>query len=205
MSMQFQHPFQESQFDIFDWYPKFQSCQRYFLDHAQHSGPVQAVGAFVNILLPFQTPSPSSPAPIRTTPPAVPASARATGSVRPPIGSEVSIIPYIRRLVVTGFDSPAVLHGFFGDDWLQGIGPVHETERRNFLFAAKSDSWLGVKSHYDMADGQTVPFLRPLQHVTEEEIQGAESNWSEWLAMQDWMLGPRAPPRRWRASCEGEE
>lgn len=45
-----------------------------------------------------------------------------------------------------------------------------------------------------MADGQTVPFLRPLQNVTEEEIQSAESNWSEWLAMQDWMLGPRSPP-----------
>ncbi|KAH8733276.1 hypothetical protein BGZ61DRAFT_473985 [Ilyonectria robusta] len=189
MSIQFQHPFQESQFDIFDWYPKFQSCQRYFLDHAQFSGPVQAVGALVNILLPFQKPSPPSPTPTRSAPPPA-TSARATGAVP---GPQVSLVPYIRRLVVTGFDSPAVLHGFFGDDWLQGIGAVHETERRNFLFAAKSDSWLGVKSHYDMADGQTVPFLRPLQHVTEEEIRGAESNWSEWLAMQDWMLGPRAP------------
>ena len=94
---------------------------------------------------------------------------------------------------MTGFDSPAVLHGFFGDDWVQGIGPIHETERRNYLFAAKSDTWVRVKAQYDMTDGQTVPFLRPLQNVTEEEIQGAESYWSEWLAMQDWMLGPRAP------------
>lgn len=45
-----------------------------------------------------------------------------------------------------------------------------------------------------MDDGQSVPFLRPLQGVTEVEIVTAESNWSEWLAMQDWMLGPRAPP-----------
>ncbi|KAK7397670.1 hypothetical protein QQX98_012969 [Neonectria punicea] len=195
MSMQFQHPFQESQFDIFDWYPQFQSCHRYFLDHAQYSGPVQTVGAFVNILLPFQKASLSSPTPpgpgLSAASGVSSASARATGPGS--VGTQVSLIPYIRRLVVTGFDSPAVLHGFFGDDWLQGIGPVHETERRNYLFAAKSDSWLGVKAHYDMADGQTVPFLRPLQSVTEEEIQGAESNWSEWLAMQDWMLGPRAP------------
>ncbi|KPM41661.1 hypothetical protein AK830_g4920 [Neonectria ditissima] len=193
MSIQFQPPFQESQFDIFDWYPQFQSCHRYFLDHAQYSGPVQTVGAFVNILLPFQKVPLSSPMPNGPSLPAVPgaSSARATGPGS--VGTQVSLIPYIRRLVVTGFDSPAVLHGFFGDDWLAGIGPVHETERRNYLFAAKSDSWLGVKAHYDMADGQTVPFLRPLQSVTEEEIQGAESNWSEWLAMQDWMLGPRAP------------
>ncbi|RSL41933.1 hypothetical protein CEP51_007317 [Fusarium floridanum] len=192
MSMQFQSPFQESQFDIFEWYPQFQSCLRYFIDHAQYSSPVQTVAACVNILLPFQkgnsppvTPTRSGPGP----------SASASGTI--PLGlprAPVTLIPYIRRLVVTGFDSPAVLHGFFGDDWMQGIGPIHESERRNYLFAAKSDNWLKVKSQYDMADGQTVPFLRPLQNVTEEEIQGAESNWSEWLAMQDWMLGPRAPP-----------
>jgi hypothetical protein len=103
------------------------------------------------------------------------------------------VIPYIRRLVATSFDSPTVLHGFFGDDWQQGIGPLHDAERRNYLFAAKSDSWLSVKSQYDMEDGQTVPFLRPLQNVTLAEIEAAEANWSEWLAMQDWMLGPRAP------------
>ena len=38
-----------------------------------------------------------------------------------------------------------------------------------------------------------MPFLKPLSNVSEKEIQGAESGWSEWLAMQDWMLGPRAP------------
>jgi hypothetical protein len=105
----------------------------------------------------------------------------------------VTVVPYIRRLVATGFDSPAVLHGFFGDDWAEGIGPFHETERRNYLFAAKSDNWLRVKTNYDMDNGQTIPFLRPLQNVTEKEIQDAETYWSEWLAMQDWMLGPRAP------------
>lgn len=103
------------------------------------------------------------------------------------------MIPYIRRLVATSFDSPAVLHGFFGDDWQDGIGTIHESERRNYLFAAKSDTWLSVKSQYDMEDGQSCPFLRPLQNVSLAEIEAAEANWSEWLAMQDWMLGPRAP------------
>lgn len=105
----------------------------------------------------------------------------------------VSLTPYIRRMVATGFDFPGVLHGFFGDDWTLGIAHLHEVERRNYLFAAKSSSWLDVKSQYDMPDGQTIPFLRPLQNVTEEEIVSAETNWSQWLAMQDWMIGPRNP------------
>jgi hypothetical protein len=41
-------------FDVFDWYPKYQSCQQYFLDHSQYSASVQALAAFINILLPFQ-------------------------------------------------------------------------------------------------------------------------------------------------------
>lgn len=140
---------------------------------------MQAVAAFVNILLPFQ---------------------KAQGSEREhaddPESSArvVALVPYVRRLVATGFDTPAVLHGFFGDDWNAGIGQIHAIERRNFLFAAKSENWVKVKSSYDIEGGQTVPFLRPLQDAIEQEIQGAESSWSEWLAMQDWMLGPRAPP-----------
>lgn len=105
----------------------------------------------------------------------------------------LSLIPYIRRLVATGHDTPAVLHGFFGDDWATGIGELHEVERRNYLFAAKSTSWMKVKQAYDMSPEETVPFLRPLRDASEKEIQAAEVGWSEWLAMQDWMLGPRAP------------
>lgn len=105
----------------------------------------------------------------------------------------VTLTPYVRRLVATGFDVPSILHGFFGDDWAAGIGPLHEAERRNYLFAAKSDTWLRVKASYDMDGEQTIPFLKPLQSVIEKEIEGAEASWSEWLAMQDWMLGPRAP------------
>lgn len=90
-------------------------------------------------------------------------------------------------------DFPGILHGFFGDDWALGIGPLHEQERRNYLFAAKSGGWASVRRDYDMLPAQTVPFLRPLQGVMEVELLAAERAWSEWLAMEDWMLGDRAP------------
>jgi hypothetical protein len=108
-------------------------------------------------------------------------------------GSVTSLIPFIRRLVVTGMDFPGVLHGFFGDDWRTGVGPMHEQERRNYLFAAKSGGWASVKRDYDMLPVETVPFLRPLQKPLDAEIEGAERAWSQWLAMEDWMVGPRAP------------
>jgi hypothetical protein len=197
-------PFVDSQFDIFEWHAQYQSCVRYFLDFAQHSSPVQAVAAFVNIQLPFQRPVhpilSSTPA---GSPPIVPDPSRVAGKMKLPMGplslqhphpaAYVALVPYIRRLVATGFDFPGVLHGFFGDDWVAGVGRMHETERRNYLFAAKSDNWLKVKADYDMSDNQTIPFLQPLQNVAEKEIVSAESKWSEWLAMQDWMLGPRSP------------
>lgn len=213
-------PFVDAQFDIFEWHASFQSCARYFLDHAQHSGPIQAVAAFLNIQLPFQ----KQPHPIYSsndpeTPPShhghhglhsagFPAmSGQGPGpslnslgkmpmqmiSNQPRQQAYVTLTPYIRRLVATGFDVPSILHGFFGDDWAAGIGPLHEAERRNYLFAAKSDNWLRVKASYDMDTEQIIPFLKPLQNVSEKEIVSAESSWSEWLAMQDWMLGPRAP------------
>ncbi|CAI4210444.1 unnamed protein product [Parascedosporium putredinis] len=166
-----QQPFQQSmhgeQFDLFDWYPKFQSCMRYFLDEAQYTGPVQVVASFINIQLPFQ----NSTHPVFSSKPTVGPSASPSTSRPPSLGpvagnrpivsASVALIPYIRRLVATGFDFPAVLHGFFGDDWAMGVGPLHESERRNYLFASKSNSWLEVKAHYDMADGQLVPFLKP--------------------------------------------
>lgn len=218
-------PFLDAQFDIFEWHTHFQSCVRYFLDHAQYNGPVQALAAFVNIRLPFQKPIPVlSSRSVGSPPPPAPgagaqpggfgrqsssgssSSGRGVGggvAARPgelhhsaspqlPL-PHVTLLPYIRRLVATGFDYPAVLHGFFGDDWPTGIGPLHEQERRNYLFAAKSDTWLTVKAAYDMGEEQQVPFLRPLLNVTEKEIVAAEAGWSDWLAMQDWMLGPREP------------
>lgn len=180
----------DPQFDIFDWYPNYQSCQKYFIEHAQQSGPVQAVAAFVNIQLPFQH---------AVNPIIGPPSRAAPGSVLPrttprqSYSTTLSLIPYLRRLVVTGLDFPGVLHGFFGDDWASGVGPLHEQERRNYLFAAKSGGWASVKRDYDMLPLETVPFMRPLQGPVIAEIEAAEKSWSEWLAMEDWMVGPRAP------------
>ena len=189
-------------FDIFDWYPHFQSCHRYFLDHAQHSTPVQALAAFINIVLPYQKslhPVISSTSSSPGVGVGVPGSSRQAASQFPNTGANaghaqaVSLIPYIRRLVATGLDFPGILHGFFGDNWVQGVGPLHEQERRNYLFAAKSGGWASVKSAYDMSPHETIPFLRPLQGTVEKEIEGAEKTWSEWLAMEDWMVGPRSP------------
>ena len=231
----------QTQFDILEWHPYFMSCMRYFLDHAQYYGPVQALAGFLNILLPFQKPNPVlSSKTVR--PPgggsgggspdhhaggdvlmggaSLPSSSGSSSSTipgpssskrEPPVGgyglqsyASATLVPYIRRLVATGFDFPGVLHGFFGDDWEAGIGPLHEQERRNYLFAAKSASWLKVKEAYDMGDEQTVPFLKPLRDATEKEIVGAERCWSEWLAMQDWMLGPRAPPLGGGQGAQGQ-
>ena len=180
----------DPQFDIFDWYPKYQSCQKFFVDHAQKSSPIQAVAAFINIKLPYQqanNPIPGSPSRLNS----LGAFAQSHPSAYQP--SSVSLIPYLRRLVVTGLDFPGVLHGFFGDDWASGVGPLHEQERRNYLFAAKSGGWASVKRDYDMLPLETVPFMRPLQGPVIAEIEAAEKSWSEWLAMEDWMVGPRAP------------
>lgn len=180
---------EDSSFDIFEWYPRYQSCQRYFLDHAQHSVPVQALSAFLNIRLPFQR----QPNPLFNASPTGSTSAGSPSAAMSSVPPSVSLIPYIRRLVATGMDFPGVLHGFFGDDWTTGVGSLHEHERRNYLFAAKSGGWASVKKDYDLSPGETVPFLRPLQGPLDTEIEAAERSWSEWLAMEDWMVGPRAP------------
>ncbi|KAF2117542.1 hypothetical protein BDV96DRAFT_454228, partial [Lophiotrema nucula] len=170
--------------------------------HAQHDNGVQAVAALVNICLPFQWtsnpimnsmgPAPHTAGPGNYTLP-WPRRGPVTNSRGQPLPVFVSLVPYIRRLVVTGMDREGVMHGFFGDDWRKGVGPVHECERRNYLFAAKSVGWAKVKYQYDMSPHESVPFLRPLQDVQLAEIEGAEKTWSQWLAMEDWMVGPRAP------------
>lgn len=177
---------------IFDWYPRYQSCQRYFLDHAQHSVPVQALAAFMNIRLPFQRqPDPIfNSNPVSSTFPT--SSTGATNSV--PAGPPfVPLIPYIRRMIATGFDFPGILHGFFGDDWRGGVGPLHEQERRNYLFAVKSGGWASVKEDYDISPLESVPWLRTLQRPSEAEIAAGDRSWDEWLAMEDWVVGPRMP------------
>jgi len=106
------------------------------------------------------------------------------------------LIPYIKRLVVTGFDKPAILHGLFGDDYKKGVLPHLDCERRNYLFAAKHGGW-SCKRSYDSGTGmggdESVPFMKPLEEARGVELMAAEKAWSGWLAMEDWMVGPRAP------------
>lgn len=198
-----------SQFDVISWYPKYQSCQRYFLEVAQHTYPCQALAAFINIKLPFQRSSNSNDvAPPAPAPPSLLPAFRAASTTYPqqqqqqqqPYGS-VSLHPYIRRLVATGFDVAAILHGWFGDEWGSGVGPLHEQERRNYLFAAKSGGWASVKKEYDVVMDEAVPYLMPLSEVDNTEIEGAERLWSRWLAMEDWMLGARAPGQSEMQDC----
>lgn len=205
-------------FDILEWHPAYQSCQRYFLDHAQHEPATQALCALINIRLPFQ----AFDNPITSSAPPQPASSggyggsnyqfnpfpRAGGSnVNSPNRSRnggsqaaptfVSLVPYVRRLVVTAFDKPPILHGFFGDDYVRGVLPHVDCERRNYLFAAKHGGWRTCKKQYDEGSGgggdESVPFLKPLDEAKIEELTAAEKSWSAWLAMEDWMVGPRAP------------
>lgn len=232
-------------FDILDWHPAYQSCQRYFLDHAQHEPATQALAALINIRLPFQylnnpiassTPgnhassslhSPSQPPPQQQQPnyqfnfprpttlnanstttnptnqptsnsnnPTSP-STRSRSSSAQPTQPFISLIPYLKRLVITGFDKPPILHGLFGDDYPRGILPHLDCERRNYLFAAKHGGWRSCKKQYDMGSGmggdECVPFMKPLDEAKVEELMAAEKAWSQWLAMEDWMVGPRAP------------
>lgn len=208
-------------FDILEWHPAYQSCQRYFLDHAQYEPGTQALCALINIRLPFQylsnsvTSSSSSSSSSRSGPAAGPPNSNysfnftAGGSNTLPSPSRshnspnqapptfISLIPYIRRLIVTGFDKAPILHGFFGDDYTRGILPHVDCERRNYLFAAKGGGWRSCKKQYDVGSGmggdESVPFMKPLDEAKMEELTAAEKQWSNWLAMEDWMVGPRAP------------
>ncbi|EME83899.1 uncharacterized protein MYCFIDRAFT_134290 [Pseudocercospora fijiensis CIRAD86] len=198
-------------FDILEWHPAFQSCQRYFLDHAQYEAGTLAVCALVNIRLPHQwltTPITASQPPGSShsqsgvggsTAFNFTAYSRGSGMNSPRSNRNsqaptfVSPVPYIRRLVVTGFDKPPILHGFFGDDYERGIMPHVECERRNYLFAAKHGGWRSCKKQYDVGSGhggdESVPFMKPLGEAKQQELTGAEKAWSDWLAMEDWMVG----------------
>lgn len=171
-----------------DWHPHYTHCLRYFLDKGQRSPLVQSVCAYLNIRLPCQR-LPDLVDLFVEHPP---------GSSTPPAhaaASSVSLRSFVRRLVVTAEDTPAMLEAFFGDHWLTGVGPIRDEERLNYLFTAKSSGWAATKAAYDILPDEHVPFIRPLRAPSEEEIRTAEARWSEWLAMEDWMVGPRSP---WR-------
>lgn len=168
---------QESEFGRVDptgWYPYYKLCVKHFLETSQHTHAVQSVAAFLNIRLPFQNPLGNGVATDHGAP-------------------FVSLRLYIRRLIVTAQDSSANMQAFFGDDWEAGVGCIYKQERSNYLFTAKSGGWASTKAAYDILPDEQVPFLRPLREPSESEIRIAEARWSEWLAMEDWMVGARSP------------
>lgn len=154
------------------WYPHYKNCVQYFVECSQYSPIVQSVATFINIRLPHQRLPESS-----------------TG----PASQFVSLRPYVRRLIVTAQDSPTTMHAFFGDEWTAGVGCIYKQERTNYLFTAKSSGWASTKAAYDILPDEQTPFLRTLREPTEDEILNAEARWSEWLAMEDWMVGTRSP------------
>jgi hypothetical protein len=205
---------ERNDFDVFAWHEAHKSCLKYFLDKSQHEAMVQAVAALINIRLPFQWAR--NPVPrfyIQSNQPSLHGRQQqygyrsAPGPEQAPPGHAfwVSLLPFIRRLVATGFDTDGILHGFFGDDWRRGVGELQELERRNFLFTAKSVGWAKVKYQYDMPPDELIPFIKPLQNVKIEEIESAEKNWSKWLAMEDWMVGPRDPDVETAAEMRGNQ
>ena len=193
-----------AKFDVIAWKPAYESCQRFFLDHAQYDPTARTVAAFLNIEMPHQWSINPVYAYIGNEPPAANSSymrntfGRPTITPTPRLGqgqapNHVSLFPYIRRLVVTGFGKDEFLASFFGIDWQVGVAKLRDTELRNYMFAAKSGGWGSTKAQYDISPQQTVPFLMPLRNVREEDILTAEREWSAQLAQEDWMLGPRAP------------
>jgi hypothetical protein len=152
-----------------------------FLDHAQRYHFAVILCEFINIQLPYQkTPTFLLPEPVPWLPPP-----------RNSIFRSVSLIPYIRRLFCSGNNTDTILREFFGSCWYSGIGTLQE--RQNYLCAAKSAPWDKRKLAYDIGSQKTAPHLVPLRDATVKEIMDAERYWTEWMGMQDWMLGPRRP------------
>jgi hypothetical protein len=175
---------------MIQWYPAYQSCQRFFVNNAQYSGLVQCLAAFMNIRLPYQDlVHPLYEIPDQPHPSHLPRPQRHLPQIPPP-PPFISLFPYIRRLIVTRFDQEGIMKGFFGEDWLVGIGPLQEMERRNYLFAAKSVGWAQARAQYDIAPDQMAPYVMPLANLRVAEVERAEREWSDWLAFEDWMINP---------------
>ncbi|KAL4765632.1 uncharacterized protein BDW70DRAFT_128133 [Aspergillus foveolatus] len=164
-----------------DWHSAYTACVQHFVNHAQHSAAVQSLAAYINIRLPCQ----------RLSKPIARFDVHSSETAQ--ASSQVSVRHYIRRLVATGNDTPAILEIFFGAQWVNGVGTIAKQERLNYLFTAKSAGFAATKAAYDVLPDEHTPFLRPIRDATEEEISTAEKYWSEWMAMEDWMVGPRSP------------
>ncbi|OQE29576.1 hypothetical protein PENSTE_c002G04375 [Penicillium steckii] len=155
------------------WYTHYKTCLQHFIDLSQFNPTVQSIAAFINIRLPAQRPVDST-------------SSQSTASF-------ISLRPYVRRLIITAQDTPVTMLAFFGPDWEAGVGCIYKQERTNYLFTAKSSGWAQTKASYDILPDEQTPFLRPLRDPSEDELQAADARWSEWLAMEDWMVGARSP------------
>lgn len=188
---------QEGGFDTVNWYRHYIQCHEYFLDQAQHDFYVQAVAAFINIQLPYQRqPYPVNRASVAWSKGNLENRPQNEDERYPPgYPQPVSLLPYLKRLIVTGHDDPRILGLWFGANWRQGVGVMHEMERRNYLFASKSKEWLDVKKYYDdsPAAEQSTPYMIPIPKIEEIELTAADEAWSSWMAMQDWVIGPRTP------------
>lgn len=157
------------------WYTHYKTCLQHFVEFSQFNPTIQSIAAFINIRLPAQHPvDPTNPQ-------------------LEPAASFISLRPYVRRLIITAQDTPVNMLAFFGPDWEAGVGCIYKQERTNYLFAAKSSGWADTKASYDILPDEQTPFLRPLRDPSEDEIRAAEARWSEWLAMEDWMVGARSP------------
>ncbi|KAJ6088119.1 hypothetical protein N7499_004301 [Penicillium canescens] len=165
-SLHSQSDFHDSESEMVDlkpWFAHYKRCTQHFLDHGQYTPIVQSLAVLINIRLPFQRlshPVDISRGPLFTTP-----------------SPFAPLRQYIRRLIVTAQDSPAILRAFFGDAWEAGVSCILEEERVNYLFTAKSSGWASTKAAYDILPDEQTPFLRPLRSPSEDEIQTAEARW----------------------------
>ncbi|KAJ5469599.1 hypothetical protein N7539_009217 [Penicillium diatomitis] len=170
--------------DTTGWYTHYDNCVQFFINTSQHTPAVQGIAAFLNIRLPYQRSFSALSQDQQDF---------SSSETHQPNRPYVSLRPYMRRMIVTAQDTPPTMSAFFGPDWPAGVGIILKQERLNYLFTAKSGGWAQTKAAYDILPDEQTPFLRPLRDPKEEELRVAEARWSEWLAMEDWMVGARSP------------
>ncbi|RPA75506.1 hypothetical protein BJ508DRAFT_332025 [Ascobolus immersus RN42] len=199
-------------FDLTLWHVHHQACRTYFVEEGQYKEAAKALAAFLNIRLPHQIPgtplrqqffSTTSQLPWAGPDEDIRRKAQASLSFNGPdhhrspnpltdAYTDISLFPYLKRLVCTGFDKDSVMLELFGEHWMQGIKRLLDQERKNFLFAVRSkgSSWLKVKEVYDagMGPNELVPFLKPLGEAEDgaSERGQADMEWKQWEEFEAW-------------------
>lgn len=164
------------------WHKSYCECMQYFINEGQRLQEVRILANFINIRLPFQ----------RNQRHLQPSQLNEAGSSYEretlPYSQDlfVSPIPYIRRLVATGSDEPAVFDKWFGSAWSVGIGMLVHHERRNFCFAARSGNWLAMKQAYDMPPDEQIPWIRPSLPSDEFSEKQYDDIWMQFEAVRDY-------------------